>query len=81
MVFFGWATVPASERGVPYTSGSTEVSIEPHEHRHILKFGNAGGFATGTTASFDGAPIVERSVALGEPIIYVSMNYRLNGEC
>ncbi|KII95435.1 hypothetical protein PLICRDRAFT_98558 [Plicaturopsis crispa FD-325 SS-3] len=37
-----------------------------------------GGFATGTTASFDGAPIVERSVALGEPIIYVSMNYRLN---
>ncbi len=25
---------------------------------------------------YDGGPIVERSIQLGEPVIYVSMNYR-----
>lgn len=28
---------------------------------------------------YDGATIVSRSIALGQPIIYVSMNYRLSG--
>ncbi|KAF4591077.1 hypothetical protein EYR40_009677 [Pleurotus pulmonarius] len=37
-----------------------------------------GGFEAGTTRMYNGGPIVERSIDLGEPIIYVSMNYRLN---
>ena len=28
---------------------------------------------------YDGAGIVERSIALGQPVIYVSMNYRVTG--
>ncbi|KAI0298097.1 carotenoid ester lipase precursor [Multifurca ochricompacta] len=30
-------------------------------------------------SSFDGGVIVQRSVALGKPVIYVSMNYRVSG--
>jgi acetylcholinesterase len=38
-----------------------------------------GGFVTGDASSTDGTPIIQRSVAIGEPIIYVSLNYRLGG--
>ncbi|KAF4580247.1 hypothetical protein EYR40_003229 [Pleurotus pulmonarius] len=37
-----------------------------------------GGFELGSPNMYDGGPIVERSIQLGEPVIYVSMNYRLN---
>jgi acetylcholinesterase len=37
-----------------------------------------GGFETGTTAQYNGTTVVARSVQLGEPVIFVSMNYRLN---
>ncbi|KAK0185658.1 carotenoid ester lipase precursor [Armillaria mellea] len=33
----------------------------------------------GGTAMYDGTSIVSRSIALNEPIIYVSMNYRVSG--
>ena len=33
-------------------------------------------FLTGNIHSYDGSVIVRRSVDLGEPVIYVSMNYR-----
>ena len=38
-----------------------------------------GGFETGGPLLYPGNTIVERSIALEEPIIYVSANYRLNG--
>jgi acetylcholinesterase len=38
-----------------------------------------GGFETGTSASYDPTAIVDRSIALQQPIIYVSFNYRLSG--
>ncbi|KAF9049513.1 alpha/beta-hydrolase [Hymenopellis radicata] len=37
-----------------------------------------GGFEVGGTSGYDGYVIVNRSIALEEPIIYVSMNYRLS---
>ncbi|KAJ7258777.1 carotenoid ester lipase precursor [Mycena haematopus] len=37
-----------------------------------------GGFELGSPAMYDGATIVQRSIAMGEPVIYVSMNYRLS---
>ncbi|KAJ7046421.1 Alpha/Beta hydrolase protein [Mycena alexandri] len=37
-----------------------------------------GGFELGSPSMYDGTTIVERSIALGEPIVYVSMNYRLS---
>ncbi|KAL0959302.1 hypothetical protein HGRIS_014566 [Hohenbuehelia grisea] len=36
-----------------------------------------GGFQIGGTATYDGTVIVERSIQLNEPVVYVSMNYRL----
>ncbi|THV04430.1 alpha/beta-hydrolase [Dendrothele bispora CBS 962.96] len=35
-----------------------------------------GGFEIGSPQMYDGATIVSRSVQLGQPVIYVSMNYR-----
>ncbi|KAG7088892.1 hypothetical protein E1B28_012837 [Marasmius oreades] len=43
----------------------------------LSKFLNLGGFEVGSPQMYDGAVIVERSIALGQPVIYVSMNYRL----
>ncbi|KAF5380644.1 hypothetical protein D9757_007005 [Collybiopsis confluens] len=36
-----------------------------------------GGFELGGTSMYDGSSIVERSLELNEPVIYVSMNYRV----
>ncbi|KAI0629975.1 carotenoid ester lipase precursor [Trametes polyzona] len=37
-----------------------------------------GGFELGSPSMYDGGSIVSRSVKLGEPVIYVSMNYRVS---
>ncbi|KAI0052056.1 sterol esterase [Auriscalpium vulgare] len=37
-----------------------------------------GGFGTGDISSYPGDSIIQRSIALGEPIIYVAANYRIN---
>lgn len=37
-----------------------------------------GAFQIGGTSTYDGANVVSRSMDLGQPIIYVSMNYRLS---
>ncbi|KAG5734615.1 Lipase 1 [Termitomyces sp. T112] len=37
-----------------------------------------GGFELGGTSMYDGSTVVSRSVQLGLPIIYVSMNYRVS---
>ncbi|ETW82195.1 Esterase/Lipase [Heterobasidion irregulare TC 32-1] len=39
----------------------------------------AGGFEIGGTSTYDGGVIVQKSITLGEPVIYVSMNYRVSG--
>lgn len=38
-----------------------------------------GGFELGSTAMYDGAHVVEESVALGKPVIFAEMNYRVAG--
>ncbi|TCD66642.1 hypothetical protein EIP91_001110 [Steccherinum ochraceum] len=37
-----------------------------------------GGFQFGATNAYNGNAIVQRSIAIGEPVVYVSMNYRLS---
>ncbi|KAJ7660449.1 carotenoid ester lipase precursor [Mycena rosella] len=37
-----------------------------------------GGFELGSPAMYNGVPIVQRSIAMKEPVIYVSLNYRLS---
>lgn len=38
-----------------------------------------GGFELGSTQLYDGANIVAKSVALGQPIVWVAVNYRVGG--
>lgn len=35
-----------------------------------------GGFEFGSTQSFDGTNFINKSISLGEPVIYVEVNYR-----
>jgi acetylcholinesterase len=51
----------------------------------ILKFSNddlqwlyGGAFAIGDGSSYDGTAFVQRSVELGQPVIYLNFNYRVN---
>ncbi|KAJ7628831.1 carotenoid ester lipase precursor [Roridomyces roridus] len=44
----------------------------------VLAWIFGGGFELGSTEMYDGTALVERSIALGEPIVYVSMNYRVS---
>ncbi|KAI0763539.1 carotenoid ester lipase precursor [Trametes elegans] len=37
-----------------------------------------GGFMTGDASPYDGGVIVQRSIDLREPVVYVSLNYRLS---
>jgi len=37
-----------------------------------------GGFAVGDGSPYDASAFVQRSVELGEPVIYVNFNYRVN---
>lgn len=38
-----------------------------------------GGFTSGGTDVYNGGSLVTRSVEMGRPVVYVSLNYRLNG--
>ncbi|KAK4504449.1 hypothetical protein PRZ48_005365 [Zasmidium cellare] len=38
-----------------------------------------GGFEIGSTSSYDGGSIIRKSISVKEPVIYVSVNYRLGG--
>ncbi|KZV76147.1 alpha/beta-hydrolase [Peniophora sp. CONT] len=44
----------------------------------VLYWIYGGGFQAGKTASFNGSSIVERGLQLGEPVVYVSVNYRVS---
>ena len=39
-----------------------------------------GAFSVGDTSTYPGNSVVARSIALDEPVIYVSANYRVNGK-
>ncbi|KAH9970757.1 Alpha/Beta hydrolase protein [Lactifluus volemus] len=44
----------------------------------MLQWIFGGGFEIGGTATYDGGSIVSRSLDLKQPVVYVSMNYRLS---
>ncbi|KAF8987707.1 carotenoid ester lipase precursor [Cyathus striatus] len=56
----------------------TPVSIGNKTKLPVVFWIFGGGFEVGDTSSNDGGSVVNRSIALGEPVIYVSANYRLN---
>lgn len=38
-----------------------------------------GGFELGSTQTYDGSSFVKKSVSLGQPVMYVAINYRVGG--
>lgn len=38
-----------------------------------------GAFESGDASAYNGTQIVSRSISLKSPVIYVSLNYRMNG--
>ncbi|KAL1666163.1 Alpha/Beta hydrolase protein [Schizophyllum commune] len=53
------------------------ASATPDSKLPVLVWIFGGGFEIGSTSMYDGGIIVERSLAIDEPVIYVSMNYRV----
>ncbi|KAH9484564.1 Lipase 4 [Psilocybe cubensis] len=51
----------------------------PSSNLPVLLWIYGGAFQSGSTSVTDGGSVVERSIALGTPVIYISINYRLNG--
>ncbi|KAH8991715.1 carotenoid ester lipase precursor [Lactarius akahatsu] len=55
----------------------TPENATPTSKLPVLVWIFGGGFQIGGSANYDGGPVVARSVFIGKPVIFVSMNYRL----
>ncbi|KAF9018569.1 carotenoid ester lipase precursor [Hymenopellis radicata] len=54
------------------------ADTRPHSGLPVAVWFYGGGFEVGGSAGYNGSIIVDRSLELGEPIIYVSFNYRVS---
>ncbi|KAG5654308.1 hypothetical protein H0H81_004727 [Sphagnurus paluster] len=55
------------------------ATATPKSKLPVIVWMFGGGYELGGTAMYDGGVIADRSITLGIPAIYVSMNYRLTG--
>ncbi|KAH9030332.1 carotenoid ester lipase precursor [Lactarius pseudohatsudake] len=53
------------------------TNVKPGSKLPVVVWIYGGGFEDGSSAFFDGTVIVNRSIALHQPVVYVSMNYRV----
>ncbi|KAH9475726.1 Lipase 1 [Psilocybe cubensis] len=54
------------------------VGTQPGKKLPVVFWIYGGGFQNGDTSLYPGSNIVSRSIALNEPVVYVSANYRLS---
>ncbi|KAF7366926.1 Carboxylic ester hydrolase [Mycena sanguinolenta] len=54
------------------------ANATPNSKLPVLVWIYGGGFEIGYPSSTDGSVLVNQSISLGTPIVYVSLNYRLN---
>ncbi|KAM0552690.1 hypothetical protein ACHAPJ_007787 [Fusarium lateritium] len=52
--------------------------VSKHEKLPVLFWIYGGGWEVGTTQIYDASAILKRSEAMGEPVIFVAPNYRVN---
>ena len=75
---FGQAIQNAGEDcltlNVQRPSGTTSSSKLP-----VVAWIFGGGFELGSTQSYDGTAFVDQSISLGQPVLYVAINYRVGG--
>ncbi|PCH44099.1 sterol esterase [Wolfiporia cocos MD-104 SS10] len=74
----GVASITNTSEDCLYLNVVTPSSVDSADGLPILLWFFGGGFETGDASTYPGEPIVERSIALGQPVIFVSANYRLN---
>ncbi|KIY61021.1 alpha/beta-hydrolase [Cylindrobasidium torrendii FP15055 ss-10] len=63
---------------VVFPSDEDCLSINVVRPSNVSETSNLPVVVIGGTSMYDGASIVSRSVELGEPVVYVSMNYRVS---
>ncbi|KAJ8454068.1 hypothetical protein ONZ45_g19450 [Pleurotus djamor] len=56
----------------------TPSDASPESNLPVVVWIYGGGFDGGDSAGYNGESIVQRSVDVGQPVIYVSMNYRVS---
>ncbi|KAF8845026.1 alpha/beta-hydrolase [Paxillus ammoniavirescens] len=56
----------------------TPSNVAPGSKLPVVVWFHGGSFQVGSSSAVDGSVIVQRSLTINEPVIYVSMNYRLN---
>ncbi|KAJ7207638.1 hypothetical protein GGX14DRAFT_384142 [Mycena pura] len=56
------------------------ATATPTSNLPVVMWIFGGGFEIGSPSLYDGATIVERSLDIGKPVIFVSTNYRLSGK-
>ncbi|KAF8272611.1 Alpha/Beta hydrolase protein [Lactarius quietus] len=61
-----------------YLNVIAPAHARPASNLPVVVWIYGGGYETGSTTLYDGTVIVNRSIALQQPVIYVSMNYRLS---
>ncbi|KZP15052.1 alpha beta-hydrolase [Athelia psychrophila] len=82
--------IPEIIPGAPATPNVTQSEdcltinvIRPAGHENttlpVLAWIFGGGFDEGGPAAFDGSVIVQKSIAIGSPVVYASFNHRVNG--
>ncbi|KAH9057403.1 carotenoid ester lipase precursor [Lactarius vividus] len=54
------------------------ADAKPDSNYPVLVWIYGGGFEVGSPTTYDGGKVVERSIELKQPVIYVSINYRLS---
>ncbi|KAL7281021.1 hypothetical protein ACG7TL_004323 [Trametes sanguinea] len=75
-VDFGTSDIPQSEDCLSI-SVQLPTGTKPGDKLPVLALIFGGGFTFGSTAQNPGNGVVERSIELDQPIIFVSMNYRV----
>ncbi|CCM06340.1 uncharacterized protein FIBRA_08594 [Fibroporia radiculosa] len=61
-----------------YANVWAPAGATPEDNLPVIFWIYGGGFEIGSATGYDGSLYVERSIALGEPVIFVSHNYRMN---
>ncbi|KAF8917031.1 carotenoid ester lipase precursor [Mucidula mucida] len=78
------AIFTAYSTGVPSDEDCLSINVVkpadtlPHSGLPVAVWFYGGGFEVGGSAGYNGSIIVDRSLELGEPLIYVSFNYRVS---